>query len=129
MFIVLCYFADPLMKPFLEYLHTFLSISGPHLGYMYSSNTLFNSGLWLLKKLKASPCMHQLTFTDETNIQDCFLFKLSEEKSFEYFQNVVLLSSPQVRRIWFCFMQNFNCSCYMLSWTQLPVYTVNLPKS
>lgn len=90
---------DPLMKPFLEYLHTYMSISGPHLGYMYSSNTLFNSGLWLLKKLKASPCMHQLTFTDEANIQDCFLFKLSEEKTFEYFQNVLLLSSPQDRYV------------------------------
>ncbi|MCO5547611.1 hypothetical protein L7F22_001062 [Adiantum nelumboides] len=90
---------DPLMKPFLEYLHTYLSISGPHLGYLYSSNTLFNSGLWLLKKLKASPCMHQLTFTDEANIQDCFLFKLSEEKTFEYFQNVLLLSSPQDRYV------------------------------
>ncbi|KAH7285412.1 hypothetical protein KP509_33G027000 [Ceratopteris richardii] len=90
---------DPLMKPFLEYLHTYLSISGPHLGYLYSSNTLFNSGLWLLKKLKASPCMHQLTFTDETNIQDCFLFKLSEEKTFEYFQNILLLSSPQDRYV------------------------------
>lgn len=90
---------DPLMKPFLEYLHTYLSISGPHLGYLYSSNTLFNSGLWLLKKLKASPCMHQLTFTDEASIQDCFLFKLSEEKTFEYFQNVLLLSSPQDRYV------------------------------
>ena len=85
------------MKPFHEYLYTFLSISGPHLGFMYNSNTLFNSGMWLLKKLKASPCMHQLSFTDESSIEECYLFKLSEKKTFEYFQNVLLLSSPQAR--------------------------------
>ena len=85
------------MKPFHEYLYTFLSVSGPHLGFMYNSNTLFNSGMWLLKKLKASPCMHQLSFTDESSIEECYLFKLSEKKTFEYFQNVLLLSSPQVR--------------------------------
>eukprot|EP01018_Ginkgo_biloba_P031848 Gb_35845 [translate_table: standard] len=90
---------DAAMKPYLNNLYTFLSISGPHLGYLYSSNTLFSSGLWLLKKLKGSPCMHQLTFTDETDIHSCFLFKLSQEKTFEHFQNIVLLSSPQDRYV------------------------------
>ena len=88
---------DTAMKPYLKNLYTFMSISGPHLGYLYSSNTLFSSGLWLFKKLKGSPCMHQLTFTDETDIQSCYLFKLSQEKTFEYFQNIILLSSPQDR--------------------------------
>lgn len=69
---------DAAMKPYLSNLYTFLSISGPHLGYLYSSNALFNSGLWLFKKLKGSPCMHQLTFTDEADIQNSFLFKLSQ---------------------------------------------------
>eukprot|EP01018_Ginkgo_biloba_P018492 Gb_06821 [translate_table: standard] len=90
---------DAAMKPYLNNLYTFLSISGPHLGYMYSSNALFNSGLWLFKKLKGSPCMHQLTFTDEANIQSSFLFKLSQEKSLENFQNIILLSSPQDRYV------------------------------
>lgn len=43
--------------------------------------------------------MHQLTFTDETDIQSCYLFKLSQEKTFEYFQNTILLSSPQDRYV------------------------------
>ena len=37
------------MQPFLQYLWMFLSISGPHLGYLTPSNKLFSSGLWLLK--------------------------------------------------------------------------------
>lgn len=69
-------FAESIMEPYLRYLHTYVSISGPHLGYLYSSNSLFNSGLWLLKKLKGTQCIHQLTFTDDPDIQNTFLYKL-----------------------------------------------------
>ncbi|KAK8473120.1 hypothetical protein PHAVU_001G063050 [Phaseolus vulgaris] len=68
--------AETMMEPFLRYLHTYVSVSGPHLGYLYSSNSLFNSGLWLLKKLKGTQCIHQLTFTDDQDIQNTFLYKL-----------------------------------------------------
>lgn len=64
------------MEPYLRFLHTYVSVSGPHLGYLYSSNSLFNSGLWLLKKLKGTPCIHQLTFTDEPDLRNTFLYKL-----------------------------------------------------
>lgn len=64
------------MEPYLRYLHTYLSVSGPHLGYLYSSNSLFNGGLWLLKKLKGTQCIHQLTFTDDPDLQNTFLYKL-----------------------------------------------------
>jgi hypothetical protein len=64
------------MEPFLNYLYTYVSISGPHLGYLYSSNSLFNSGLWLLKKLKGTQCIHQLTFTDNPDLQNTFFYKL-----------------------------------------------------
>ncbi|KAL5071249.1 hypothetical protein RYX36_022136 [Vicia faba] len=68
--------ADSMMEPFLRYLHTYVSVSGPHLGYLYSSNSLFNSGLWILKKLKGTQCIHQLTFTDDPDIWNTFLYKL-----------------------------------------------------
>lgn len=64
------------MEPYLRYLYTYISISGPHLGYLYSSNSLFNSGLWLLKKLKGTQSIHQLTFTDDVDLQNTFLYKL-----------------------------------------------------
>ncbi|MCD7455419.1 hypothetical protein HAX54_028070 [Datura stramonium] len=65
---------ESIMEPYLRFLHTYVSVSGPHLGYLYSSNSLFNSGLWLLKKLKGTPCMHQhLPMID---LRDTFLYKL-----------------------------------------------------
>ncbi|KAL3819332.1 hypothetical protein ACJIZ3_005237 [Penstemon smallii] len=86
---------DGLMEPYLRYLHTYLSVSGPHLGYLYSSNSLFNGGLWLLKKLKGTQCIHQLTFTDDPDLQHTFLYKLCKQKTLENFRNIILLSSPQ----------------------------------
>ncbi|XP_057416936.1 uncharacterized protein LOC130711369 isoform X2 [Lotus japonicus] len=87
--------AESIMEPYLRYLHTYVSISGPHLGYMYSSNSLFNSGLWLLKKFKGTQCIHQLTFTDDPDLENTFIYNLSKEKTLENFRNVILLSSPQ----------------------------------
>ncbi|CAL8997658.1 unnamed protein product [Prunus brigantina] len=86
---------DSIMEPFLRYLHIYLSISGPHLGYLYSSNSLFNSGLWLLKKLKNTQCIHQLTFTDDADLQNTFFYQLCKKKTLENFKHIILLSSPQ----------------------------------
>lgn len=87
--------AESMMEPYLRYLYTYVSISGPHLGYMYSSNSLFNSGLWLLKKFKGTQCIHQLTFTDDPDLENTFIYNLSKEKTLANFRNVFLLSSPQ----------------------------------
>ena len=68
--------SDGLMEPFRKYLHTYLSLSGPHLGYLYSTNSLFNSGLWLLEKLKRTQVIHQLTLTDDPDLRQTFFYKL-----------------------------------------------------
>uniref|UniRef100_A0A0E0MCU2 DUF676 domain-containing protein n=1 Tax=Oryza punctata TaxID=4537 RepID=A0A0E0MCU2_ORYPU len=87
--------AEPKMQPFLKNLYTYMSISGPHLGYWYSSNSLFNSGLWLMKRLKGVQCMHQLTFSDEQDPQNTFFYKLCKLKTLDNFKNIILVSSPQ----------------------------------
>ncbi|KAF7048282.1 hypothetical protein CFC21_057076 [Triticum aestivum] len=87
--------SEPKLQPFLKNLYTYMSISGPHLGYWYSSNSLFNSGLWLMKRLKGLQCMHQLTFTDEQDPQNTFFYKLCKLKTLENFKNIILVSSPQ----------------------------------
>ncbi|KAK3021189.1 hypothetical protein RJ639_046603 [Escallonia herrerae] len=107
--------AESIMEPFLRYLYTYVSISGPHLGYLFSPNSLFNSGLWVLKKLKGTQCIHQLTLTDDPDLQKTFFYKLckisvhetsspevlthylffSQQKTLESFKNIILFSSPQ----------------------------------
>lgn len=72
------------MEPYLRFLYTYVSVSGPHLGYLYSANSLFNSGLWLLKKFKGTPCIHQLTFTDDPDLRNTFLYKLCQVVDLRY---------------------------------------------
>lgn len=74
--LIMVILAESVMEPYLRFLHTYVSVSGPHLGYMYSSNSLFNSGLWLLKKFKNTQCIHQLTFSDDPDLRNTFLYKL-----------------------------------------------------
>ncbi|KAL8167672.1 hypothetical protein V2J09_009171, partial [Rumex salicifolius] len=69
---------ERIMEPYLRFLHTYVFVSGPHLGYLYSSNSLFNSGLWILKKLKNTQCIHQLTLTDDPDLHDTFFYKLCQ---------------------------------------------------
>uniref|UniRef100_A0A7N0TVR9 DUF676 domain-containing protein n=1 Tax=Kalanchoe fedtschenkoi TaxID=63787 RepID=A0A7N0TVR9_KALFE len=87
--------SEGIMEPYLRHLYTYVSVSGPHLGYMYSSNSIFNSGLWLLKKFKNTQCIHQLTFTDDPDLRNTFLYKLCKQKTLDNFRNIILLSSPQ----------------------------------
>ena len=39
-------------KPFVSKLHTYLSLSGPHLGTLYNSSGLINMGMWIMQKWK-----------------------------------------------------------------------------
>ena len=36
---------------------TYMSLSSPHMGYMYNSNKLFDAGMWFLKKWRKSKCL------------------------------------------------------------------------
>jgi hypothetical protein len=84
------------MRPYLSKLHTYVSLSGPHLGYLYSENSLLDSGMWFLKKWKNSAALHQLCLTDnQENLRSSFIYRLSEAKGLQHFKHVLLLSSPQ----------------------------------
>ncbi|GAB5361246.1 hypothetical protein AAMO2058_000697000 [Amorphochlora amoebiformis] len=83
------------MEPYLSQLHTFMSLASPHCGYMYSKNTVLDTGIWVLKKWSKSLCLTQLSMTDHPNHEDCFVFKLSQKKGLEYFKHCLLLASHQ----------------------------------
>lgn len=76
-------------------MHTFMTFSTPHLGYMYAANPLFSAGLWILKKFRKSACLEQLSMTDHPNKANTFLVHLSEKPGLEFFKHVVLVSSRQ----------------------------------
>lgn len=63
-------------------LFTYLSMSSPHLGYMYNSNKLLDAGMWVMKNWKKSLCLTQLSMTDADLPEDTCLFKLAEQSGF-----------------------------------------------
>ena len=117
--------AHPAMAPFLDALHFFLSISGPHLGYASpictarcvpvsgrerscsplggSSRALsvscspFALGLRALRRLRPrATCLREAALADATRAEDCYLYRLAREpRGLALFRHVVLCSSPQ----------------------------------
>eukprot|EP00471_Norrisiella_sphaerica_P002386 CAMPEP_0184478970 /NCGR_PEP_ID=MMETSP0113_2-20130426/849_1 /TAXON_ID=91329 /ORGANISM="Norrisiella sphaerica, Strain BC52" /LENGTH=943 /DNA_ID=CAMNT_0026856933 /DNA_START=254 /DNA_END=3085 /DNA_ORIENTATION=+ len=83
------------LEPFHSRLHTFMSLASPHCGYMYSKNTVLDTGIWVLKKWSKSLCLTQLSMTDHTDHEKCFVYKLSQKRGLEYFKNCLLLASHQ----------------------------------
>ncbi|XP_058880993.1 protein FAM135A-like isoform X8 [Acipenser ruthenus] len=91
--------ARPRFKYYLNKLHTFLSLSGPHLGTLYNSSALVNTGLWFMQKWKKSGSLLQLTCRDHSDPRQTFLYKLSKKAGLQFFKNVVLVGSLQDRYV------------------------------
>ncbi|XP_020945093.1 protein FAM135A isoform X10 [Sus scrofa] len=89
----------PRFRYYLNKLHTFLSLSGPHLGTLYNSSALVNTGLWFMQKWKKSGSLLQLTCRDHSDPRQTFLYKLSNKAGLHYFRNVVLVGSLQDRYV------------------------------
>ena len=85
--------------PYLEYysskMHFYLTLSTPHLGYMYNSSKIIDAGMWFLKKWRKSKCLQQLSMSDSSNFQQTFMYELSLKKGLGWFKHVFLVSSYQ----------------------------------
>lgn len=82
-------------EKYLQRLHLFLSLSSPHLGYVFAKNKLVDAGLWVLKKWRKSNCLAQLSMTDAKDPRKTFLYKLAESPNLGRFRHFVLMSCYQ----------------------------------
>lgn len=87
--------ALPHLRQFENKMHTFISLSSPHLGYMYNTSKLIDAGIWILKRWKKSFCLQQLSMGDAANLEETFLFRLSQYEGLNWFNNIGLMSSYQ----------------------------------
>ncbi|XP_059614432.1 protein FAM135A [Phlebotomus argentipes] len=91
--------ARPQMRPLLSRLHTFLSLSGPHLGTLYNSSGLVNMGIWFMQKWKKSGSLLQLCLRDTADLRQSFLYRLSQRSTLHHFKNILLCGSSQDRYV------------------------------
>ena len=75
--------------------HTFVTLSSPHMSFLYSSSSLIDAGMWLIKKVKKSDSLTQLTMSDASKLEDSFLYKLADSEHIQTFKNIVLFGSDQ----------------------------------
>ena len=72
--------ALPYLERYASKMHLFMTICSPHLGYMYHTSRLIDTGVWLLKKWRKSKCLQELTMSDANDMQEAYLYKLSKAK-------------------------------------------------
>lgn len=78
-----------------EKMHTYISLSSPHLGCLYSNSMLIDLGLRVFRSWNKCVSLAQLTFQDATNIEETFLYRLSCYPGLSWFRNIVFVSSCQ----------------------------------
>ncbi|KAG7188299.1 hypothetical protein KM043_007960 [Ampulex compressa] len=89
----------PELRPLLPRLHTFLSLSGPHLGTLYNTSGLVNAGMWFMQKWKKSGSLLQLAMKDAPDVRRSFMFRLSQKSNLQKFKHVLLCGSAQDRYV------------------------------
>ncbi|KAL0114103.1 hypothetical protein PUN28_011430 [Cardiocondyla obscurior] len=89
----------PQLRPLLPRLHTFLSLSGPHLGTLYNTSGLVNAGMWFMQKWKKSGSLLQLAMKDASDVRRSFMFRLSQKSNLQKFKHVLLCGSAQDRYV------------------------------
>jgi len=86
-------FVEPVFKPYIKYLWTFLSLAVCHVGHLFGT-VLLRGGLAFLKMWSRSVALTQLSLGDDQDPRKSFMYYLSTQKGLEYFQHVLLISSP-----------------------------------
>lgn len=74
-----------LPQKIISYLHTFISLATPHLGYLNIQSFLTNAGIKLIESMHPSTSLKQLSNKDKNNIKDTFIYKLASIGSLKHF--------------------------------------------
>jgi pimeloyl-ACP methyl ester carboxylesterase len=87
--------ALPYLEQFAPKMHMFMTLSSPHLGYMYNTSRLIDAGMWVLKKVRRYRCLQQLSMSDHTDPRQTLIYELSMKKGLNWFRHIVLVGSYQ----------------------------------
>jgi pimeloyl-ACP methyl ester carboxylesterase len=83
------------MEQYRGVLHTLVTLGSPHLGYLFNHNALVDSAMWVMKKVKSMPSLHQLAMTDVAGKSGSYLCRAASQVQLNRFRHIVLVASPQ----------------------------------
>lgn len=73
--------AIPELKSFSNHFYTYMSLSSPHLGYLYQSSTLIRAGLWLLNTINKCDSLLEMSMEDKPDLRKTTLYNLALNRS------------------------------------------------
>jgi hypothetical protein len=85
--------ALPHLHEYKGIMNTFMTLSSPHLGLMYNTNSLVSTGVWFMKTFSTTRSLQQLSLNDDPIIENTALYKISLNEGLEWFKYVVFASS------------------------------------
>ena len=87
--------ALPYLKEYKGKMFTYVSLSSPHLGTVKNSSFLVNTGMFFLNKIKKDSVIRELQMNEVDDVRTSFMYNLANYDKLHWFNNIVLVSSPQ----------------------------------
>lgn len=81
------------LKPLHRFLHTFLSLCGPHVGTVFNTSFVVNMGMWYLQRFENTASLKQMMLADNQDVRKTYLYRLSKDKGLAHFKNILLVGS------------------------------------
>jgi triacylglycerol esterase/lipase EstA (alpha/beta hydrolase family) len=78
-----------------QHLYSFISLSAPHLGYLYEPSAHIQAGLWFMNTWNKAVSIEQICLRDKEDLKQCFMCKLSRTKTLDKFEKIALVGSTQ----------------------------------
>ena len=82
------------LSEYYDRFYAFWSLGSPHLGIL-NSKSFINFGIWITELFSRYDWITQLKLKDSINIEDSFMFKLSQKDGMQHFEHVYFFSSHQ----------------------------------
>ena len=83
------------LSEYRSYFHSYISLASPHLGCLNSDNKFFSFGIWAIATITANPILKELRMSDDSDIKETALYKLSQTEELQYFKTVLMIGSFQ----------------------------------
>lgn len=83
------------LSEFQSLMHSFMSLSSPHLGCRKNKSFLVGLGMKYLNKFKKDKIINQLQMDDTSKLHQSYLYLLAQNDKLFWFKNIILVSSPQ----------------------------------
>jgi triacylglycerol esterase/lipase EstA (alpha/beta hydrolase family) len=78
--------ALPHLKSYKKYFDTIITCATPHLGYITTKSGLLTAGMWFAGRFNSRSSISEITLSDNWNIKECSLYKLSKKEGLDWFK-------------------------------------------